>query len=928
MPKLTPQDFIHRWQRSELNERAAYQTHFLDLCSLIGHPGPVELDPRGTFFRFEAGATKTGGGEGFADVWYRGHFAWEYKGKHADLDKAYRQLLQYREALENPPLLIVSDISSIYIHTNFTNSVKRTFALPIEDLATAAGLDLLRRIFTDPDSFRPGDTSEAVTRKAAEKFALLSDRLRQQGQPPEAAAHFLIRLLFCLFAEDTGLLPGHIFTRLVQNFRNRPQSFNAQLAQLFAAMSTGGGFGVEAVPWFDGRLFDDAAILELDAEGLSILLEVSTLDWSAVEPAIFGVLFERSLDPARRSQLGAHYTGKDDILLITEPVLMAPLRREWAALKMELEPLVGKRDASRGATRHKLDAGLQKRIQQFSDRLAEIRVLDPACGSGNFLYVALRQLLDLQKEVRQYAFETGINPAFHSVSPAQLHGIEISDYAQQLAQATIQIGYIQWLSENGLGLPEEPILQPLDTIRRMDAILAFDENGEPLEPEWPEVDVIIGNPPFLGGKKLRTELGDQYVEVLFTLYSDRVSREADLVVYWFEKARAQIEQGKAKRAGLLATQGIRGGANRQVLDRIKNSGGIFWAYSDRDWILDGANVHVSIVGFDDCSDQSRLLDGQPVQSINSNLTSDVDVTKAVRLSENAEISFMGDIKVGPFDIPDEMAKKLLAAPTNPNGKSNQDVIRPWVNGLDITRRNRNMWIIDFGVDMSEEAAALYEAPYEYVKKYVLPMRIGNRMKNREEKWWIHGDSAPRIREAFSNIQRYVATPRVSKYRLFVWLEKKVLPDCQLIVFARDDDYFFGVLHSRPHELWARALGTQLREASSGFRYTPTTTFETFPFPWPPGREDQQRPQVQAIAAAAAELVRLRDAWLNPPGATAAELKKRTLTNLYNQRPTWLQLAHRKLDETVFAAYGWPPDLSDEQILERLLALNLQRAAAP
>ncbi|MDP9350547.1 MAG: class I SAM-dependent DNA methyltransferase, partial [Chloroflexota bacterium] len=376
-------------------------------------------------------------------------------------------------------------------------------------------------------------------------------------------------------------------------------------------------------------------------------------------------------------------------------------------------------------------------------------------------------------------------------------------------------------------------------------------------------------------------------------------------------------EGKVERGGMLATQGIRGGVNRRVLERIKQTGDIFMAWSDRPWVLNGAAVRISMIGFDDGTEQALFLDGLPAATINANLTGTADVSKAVPLEENKGIGFRGDQKAGNFDIDHDAAHAMLAAPLNPNGRPNQDVVRQWVNGLDITRRARDMWIIDFGVDMPLEEAALYEMPFEHVQTYVKP-KYGETGR----RWWIHERPRPEMRAALSLLCRFIVTPHVAKHRLFVWLAGNVVPDHQLIVFARDDDYFFGVLHSKPHELWALRMGTALEDRP---RYTPTTTFETFPFPWPPGKEPEGDRRVEAIAEAARELVEKRDRWLNPEGAREAELKKRTLTNLYNARPTWLALAHEKLDCAVLDAYGWPHDLSDEQILERLLALNLERA---
>jgi type II restriction/modification system DNA methylase subunit YeeA len=922
---ISPQDFVAKWTHATLKEHAAAQSHFNDLCALIGHPTPSEADPAGTWFTYEAGATKQAGGQGWADVWKRGCFAWEYKGKDGNLDKAYQQLLQYREALLNPPLLVVCDINEIRIHTNFTNTVKQIHRITLVDLLKPEKLSLLRRVFTEPDSFKAPQTTEQVTETAAAEFAHLAQLLVKWGAESHAAAHFLIRILFCLFAEDVDLLPKGLFTRLLTQARRRPALFRPQLTQLFQAMMHGGTFGVDEIRHFDGGLFDDTNVLDMDSDALDVLARVSELDWSSIKPSIFGTLFERSLDPSKRGQLGAHFTGEEDILLVVEPVLMAPLRRRWAEIKAQAEALAVRRDAAQGAQRTRLANDLFALLRTFRYELAAIRVLDAACGSGNFLYVALRLLLDLEKEVINLAKSLGDSGAFPAVSPEQLYGIEINPYAHELAQVTVWIGYIQWLRENGFGEPSEPILKPLNNILCMDAILTYDEQGNPVEPEWPEAYVIVGNPPFLGGKRLRSGLGDPYVDALFALYDGRVPREADLVTYWFEKAREQIAAGKAKRAGLLATQGIRGGANRRVLERIKGTGDIFWAQSDRDWILDGAAVHVSMVGFDDGSQDSRELDGKEVSSINANLKATADVTLARRLPENGGLSFMGVTPAGPFDIPESLAREWMALPLNPNGRPNSDVLHPYYNGIDLTRRPRGVWIIDFGVGTPLEQASLYEVPFEYVLSQVKPKRMEQRSTIRE--WWLHERPRRDMRAALQPLQRYVGTSMVSKHLLFSWVSAGVVPANLLIVVARDDDYFFGVLHSRPHELWARAMGTQLREVESGFRYTPTTTFETFAFPWPPGQEPAADPHVWAIAQAAQELVQLRDAWLNPPGASEADLKKRTLTNLYNQRPTWLDNAHKKLDAAVFAAYGWSRDLTDEEVLERLLALNLERAAS-
>jgi len=963
---MNASQFIEKWRRVQLSERSAAQQHFLDLCDLLGHPKPAESDPEGVSFTFEKGAHKHGGGEGFADVWKRGFFGWEYKGKHRDLVAAYDQLLQYREALENPPLLVVCDMDRLVLHTNFTGTAPRTQELALEDLDSPKGLEVLRAVLFDPERLKPGTTSAAVTAEVASRLADVAWKLRSRGLDPEQVARFLDRVVFCLFAEDIGLLPAKLFSQIVEKSGRDPKRFARLIGQLFEAMAAGGEFGLETIRHFNGDLFTSGPVLELTAEEIDAIQRATALDWSAVDPSIFGTLFERGLDPAKRSQLGAHYTSRQDIEALVEPVVMAPLRAEWHELREVLEDLL-RTGKKRPTGREKLPlavpaerkarAEVDLMLNRFLGRLAIVKVLDPACGSGNFLYVTLQKLKDLEKEVVVWAMDHRFSAFLPRVGPWQLHGIESNRYAFELAQMTVWIGYLQWTRENGFGWTDDPLLRHMATFHCMDAILDETDPENPREPEWPTADFIVGNPPFLGGKKMRSDLGDHYVDRLFQVWRERVPPEADYCCYWFEKARRQIEDGRTLRAGLLATQGIRGGASREVLRRIKETGDIFFAESDREWVLDGAAVHVSMVGFDHGSDASRTLDGRRVATINANLTAAADVTRAVRLAENLDVSFMGDTKGGAFDIPEERALSMLRAP-NPHGRPNSDVLVPWVNGLDVTRRPRGMFIIDFGMDLEEAEASRFEEPFGHVRQHVLPERRDNKRALYRQYWWRHVEPRPGMRASLGKHPRFVVTPTVSKFRLFVWLSAPTSADHQLIAFARSDDYTFGVLHSRVHEVWALKLGTQLETRP---RYTPTSSFETFPFPRAtPG-------QAAAVAEATKELVSLRDRWLNPPEWTREEvlefpgmlggpwgrfvqdaderglgtvryprllpkdadaskkLARRTLTNLYNERPAWLDHAHRKLDEAVLTAYAWDPSVSNEEILDRLLRLNHERA---
>ena len=946
---MTPGEFIAKWQASELKERSAAQEHFIDLCGLLGEPTPAEADPKGDYYCFERGARKDTGGDGWADVWKRHCFAWEYKGKHANLDAAFNQLRQYALALENPPLLIVSDMVRFRIRTNWTNSVSETHEFTLDDLADATVRDKLKWAMSDPERLRPGESRQALTERAAATFASLAQSLRNRGHDPQVVAHFINRLVFCMFAEDVGLLPDNMFTRMLEQARKQPKEFADLARDLFGAMSTGGRIGFETVEWFNGGLFDDDAALSLDKFEIEMTLKAAALDWSEIDPSILGTLFERGLDPDKRSQLGAHYTDRDKIMRIVEPVVVRPWLEEWETTKGEIAAVLERARAAKSKsaeTRHRKRA--RQLLASFLERIRNFTVLDPACGSGNFLYLALHTLKDLEHQVQLEAEALGFQRAFPTIGPANVKGIEINAYAAELARVSVWIGEIQWMRRNGFNESRDPILKPLENIECRDAILTPEGN----EPDWPEADVVIGNPPFLGGKLLNASLGEDYVSSIFRVYEGRVPAEADLVCYWFVKAGQQIGAGRTKRAGLVSTNSIRGGANRRALQSATKDRPIFEAWSNEPWVIDGANVRVCLVCFSRPNDgllRERRLDGHSVDVVHADLTGKrggfgVDLTGVQRLYRNVGVSFMGDTKGGPFDIPGQQAREWLREPANPNGRPNADVLAPWMNGMDVTRRPADKWIVDFGWSMVQEEAALYEAPFQHAQEHVYPMRQRNRREAYRNYWWRHVEPRPGMWRALNGLPRYIVTPRVAKYRLFAWLDARIRPDSALIIIARDDDVTFGVLHSRFHEAWSLRLGTSLEDRP---RYTPTTTFETFPFPEGllpdiPAAGYADDPRAQPIAEAARRLVKLRDRWLNPtewvewihepvPGyparpiprdeAAAKALKARTLTSLYNTRPQWLADAHANLDIAVAKAYGWNADIADDEALRELLALN-------
>jgi hypothetical protein len=951
---MTPQDFIAKWRANTRNERAACQEHFLDLCRLLDEPTP-NSDPDGANYAFEKGAQKATGGDGWADVWRRECFAWEYKGKHKDLSAAHRQLLLYAGALGNPPLLVVCDIERIVIRTNWTNAVSERHEILLAELADANKRALLKAVFSDPERLRPGKTRAALTAQAAAEFAELATRLRARGHAAQTVAHFVNRLVFCMFADDVDLLPPTLFAELLSSSRRKPARFLEFAKNLFAAMAERDGLvGFTPVPWFNGGLFDDDTALPLEADDIALLQRAANLDWAEIDPSIMGTLFERGLDPDKRSQLGAHYTSRDMIERLIEPVVRAPLLAEWRDILVRMKDALSAKPArGRGGRNGGGVREAERLFRAFLDRLRAFRVLDPACGSGNFLYLSLLALKDLEHQAMVEAEALGLQREFPQVGPEAVLGIEINPFAAELARVSVWIGHIQWARRHGFPAPSDPVLQKLATIECRDAILT--DIGEPAS--WPNAEAIVGNPPFLGDKSMRGLLGDKYTERLRHAFVGRVPGGVDLVCYWFELALAQILSSRAMRCGLVATQSIRKGSSRVVLDRISDTARIYNAWDDEPWSLDGADVRVSLVCFEAShGDSPARLDGDAVSKIFADLTTGKsDLTGARRLPENCNRCFQGPVKVGPFEISGARARQWLNQPANANGLHNSTVVRPWINGKDVTGRPADFWIIDFGT-MAEPEAAFFAKPFEWVMQNVKPERENNRRDRRRQTWWQHGETVPGFRNSVSHLRRFIATPRVAKHRLFVWSPTTTLPDSRIYAIARDDDTCFGVLHSRHHEVWSLRIASR-HGVGNDPTYNNQSCFETFPFPEGltpnlPAASYAADPRAQKIAAAARALVEARDRWLNPPELVtvvpevvpgfpdrilpkdekaAAILKTRTLTNLYNIRGTpagaWLDNLHRALDEAVAVAYGWPATLTDDEILARLLALNHARAAA-
>jgi type II restriction/modification system DNA methylase subunit YeeA len=950
---MTPNDFIKKWKQGG-DERKDWHSFFNDLCALVGHDTPKAADPTHTWFTYEYGASKANGGQGWADAWKKGFFGWEAKGTGKDLKKAYVQLKMYADSLENPPLLVVTDLQKFVIHTNFTNSPKHEIAFTVNDLANPDVLETLRNVFFHPFRLKPSNKEEDVTAKAAKKFSVLADELRKRGHDPHEVAHFLNRLIFCMFAEDIHLLPDDLFTNMVKNSRTNPALFDKWAGELFAAMKDkGGSVAHQVINWFNGGLFNDAKTLLLTEEELGILYEACILKWERIDPSIFGTLFERGLDPTKRSQLGAHYTDTATIERIVRPIIMDPWIKEWEKEAAEIADILDK-SKTKGIPKAAKD-----KFYSFLERIRKFRVLDPACGSGNFLFMALRALKDVERRILVEAEENlGLAGQFPAVGPENVMGIELNAYAAELARITIWIGEIQWMIQNGYGAPLNPVLKPLDQIEQRDALITASNE----EAQWPDADVIVGNPPFIGAAKRRSELGKAYNDRLNTLFKGRLPDGANFVCYWFEKARASMETGSTKAVGLVSTSTIRNGASRQVLDRIKKDFNFLNVVSNEEWVNDGAQVRVSIITFTKDKSLPQVLDGKVVADISSSLKAVVhhDTAKAPPLKSNKGIAFQGVIprsevngkKKKDLGLPDASfvidgtkARALLGKVGNPNGRPNSDVVTRYLIGDDVVGVPQDRFIVNF-TGLTEAQAAMYEAPYEAI---LTVKDHRDHMDGLEKKnWWMFARPRPAMLKRLKGMPRYIATPRVAKHRVFVWVDARVLPDTRLYAITKADSQAFGILHSRIHEVWSLEMSSN-HGVGNDPTYNAESCFETFPFPEGIAVEDDPSKYTNPFSADVAKhadaLHDAREAWLNSPmmvtfspdvaptlpdrrtvnAGYEDEVSKRTLTHLYNAKPKWLKDLHANLDEAVARAYDWPWPLSDDEILKRLFELNAARS---
>ncbi len=1008
--------FITRWSASSAHERANYALFLSELCDLLGvpRPNPAVADDRDNAYVFERAVTFAEGRPGRIDFYKRGCFVLEAKqastrgtkGWSDAMLRARAQAEGYVHALatDEPavPFLLVCDIGhvlEVFADFSGTNRVWHPYPeagshrIPLASLADPAIQARLRAIFTDPSSLDPSRRAAKATRASAEVMAALAKRLEAQGHAPDLVAAFLMRCLFTMFAEDVALLPHQTFTNLLLSLKGHPHQVAPILEDLWKEMDAGGFSRTLrcGIPRFNGHLFKSTTALPIDAAALDDLIRGALEDWSEVEPAIFGTLLERALDPTERHALGAHFTPRAYVDRLLEPTL-APLRDDWQNTRTAAVAL-----ASKGKV-----AEAVGELEDFLRDLAKVRILDPACGSGNFLYAAFAALKRLDTEAHDLLTSLGqgqqrIEVAGISVHPRQFLGLEVNPRAARIADLVLWIGALQQhFQVHGRVWPAEPVLTADGNIRCQDSCIAWDAieptgqrrwdgvtmkrhpvTGEevpdesatvevvryvnPRQAPWPEAEYIVGNPPFIGNKRMRQALGDGYVEAIRAAYGD-VPDASDFVMYWWHRAAQSVRQGRARRFGLITTNSITQSFNRKIVAEFlspgiaavpaaasardaRDPGHLLFAIPDHPWVdsAQGAAVRVAMtVGAADIADGRCLTvdkelpgeDGEVAVRlrertgrINGDLTVGADVGSTTALATNEGLSFMGCTPVGEgFLITADRARELDIAP----GSSPH--IRPYINGKDLADQPRGVYALDFfGLD-ANTVRDRHPAAYQHILLTVKPERDQNKRDAYREKWWIFAEARAGMRKALSGLSRYIVTCRTAKHRIFQFLDVSCLPDSKVVAIASDDAGFLGILSSRIHRCWAVASGSFLGVGNDS-NYNNSECFGKFPFP------DPTEPQRDRIRALAEQLDAHRKRQQSAhPGLTltgmynvlAALREGRALTDkerkIHEQGLVGiLRQLHDNLDAAVADAYGWPVDLPEDEVLTRLVALNRTRA---
>jgi len=1036
------EDFLERWAGSGGSEMATAQSFAIDLTDLLGVPRPHVSDKDGDFldYRFERPVTETHTGRKKnrrIDLYKKGHFILEAKqfvspeSKDKDtlemflavdtpkqsghgtrgtskfddtMMKARNQADNYARAVSRkdgwPPFLMVVDVGHVIeLYADFSRQGQgynqfpdgNRYRIKLEDLRNEETRDLLRVIWTDPASLDPSLRAAKVTREIASHLAELGKSFEGQGHGSETVARFLMRCLFSMFAEDVDLIPKRSFTELLIKLRGHPEDAEHALAGLWDAMDKGeyAHALLTRVKRFNGGLFKDPSALPLNALQLGLLIEAGEADWRQVEPAIFGTLLERALDKRQRHKLGAHYTPRAYVERLVTPTIMEPLREDWRDVQAAVQRLAadGKEENAR------------KLVRDFHAKLCEIRVLDPACGSGNFLYVALEMMKRLEGEVTALLEELGeVQSSFITVDPHQFLGIELNPWAANVAELVLWIGYLQWhYRTHGQAAPSEPVLRDFKNIRNGDAVLEWsgrtprmDASGAPVtrwdgfttirhnvtgeevpDPaariavydyakpkatKWPEAEFIVGNPPFIGDKRLRESLGDGYVEALWSAYP-KMPQSADLVMFWWEKAALAARAWNAKtgkgtrRFGLITTNSLRQAFNRRVLEPhlsdSKKPLSLLFAIPDHPWVdtLDGAAVRIAmtvgaagnragrLLGLESESKEKSEADGRAVTfdhqigKVFANLQIGADILSCKALVANSQLSSNGVMRAGAGFL---ITKAELGSIGFEFRNNIRDHVRPYRNGNDVMSISRNLFVIDMlGLSESEVRSEFPEI-YQHLMDNVKPDRDANRRPSIRDNWWLFAEPRKRIRPALAHIGRYIVTVETSKHRVFQFLESEILPDHKLIAIALSDSAHLTVLSSQTHILWSLAQGTLLEDRPV---YPKSRCLDPFPFPT---LSDVQKTTLRTLGEDL-DAHRKRQQAAHP---------KLTLTQMYNVLERLragdtiegkdkeiydqgligiLRDLHDRIDAAVADAYGWPVDLSDEEILLRLVALNKERA---
>jgi hypothetical protein len=849
----------------------------------------------------------------------------------------------------------------------------------VADLAVHAAD--LRTLFLDPLSLDPARAGIKVTREIAEDLAQIAKLLEGKGHAPTLVAKFLMRCLFTMFAEDVELLPDDMFTTLLdKKWTKKPETFVGGVEQLWRVMNSGGYYGSDEVRHFNGGLFEDPVALPLDAKGLEILLQAAKREWADVEPSIFGTLLERALDPKERHKLGAHFTPRAYVERLVRPTIEEPLRVEWEnaqalALKLRAD---GKLD------------GAREIVHAFHQKLCATRVLDPACGSGNFLYVTLNILKQIESEVLAALVELGEKQEqLIRITPGNFRGIEVKPWGKEIAELVLWIGYLQWhYRTHGKGMPPpSPVLQDYGNIECRDALLAWDkielvrdDKGKPVtrwdgasmkrstitgelvpdesirvtqetyvnprKAEWPTANFIVGNPPFMGAKNMLAVMGDGYVSVVRHAYPE-VPDAADYVMNWWSHAAELVAVGKCRRSGLITTNSIWQEMNRRIvgarLDLANAPVSILFAIPDHPWSEDGADVRVAMTVVGPGAQQLGVLVSvtDPKASIvnelqyraqsgvvNAALRIGTETRRARPSLGNAGVSFKGMMPYGGgFWVDRATALQLRTEdPDSPN------FIRQYRNGRDLASVPRDVFVLDFHGLTQDEVQERFPSAYQHLLSSVKPERDQNRDRQRREKWWLFGRSNEAFRLAAHGLRRIIVTTETAKHRVFQFLASEFVPDQKLRIIATDDGWILGVLSSRLHLVWALAAGGRMGVGNDPV-YMNTLCFDPFPFP---AGSDVQKVRIRKLGEQL-------DAHRKRQQVLHAEL---TITGMYNVLEklrasaeltdkdrvihqhglvSILKKIHDDLDAAVFEAYGWPPDLTDEQILEKLVALNAERA---